>query len=200
MILNQVTGNDNCKRVDVVFDVYLHTSIKNVERSKRSSQAEGIKYKNILPGYQVKSWSKFLALPSNKTEVVKFLVAEWKKTEMRDKLSGKTLYVTCQSECWKLDPTSVELVTELQSNQEEADTRMLLHTQHAINEGPVVIHADDTDVLVLLLGHNTGLRNCYLKKGKGSKTRLLNLEHISNGLLKNISPGIEETTFFIINH
>ena len=48
----------------------------NVERSKRASGSEGIKFKNILPGYKVSSWSKLLSIASNKVEIVKFLVSQ----------------------------------------------------------------------------------------------------------------------------
>ena len=54
---NIFTSNVCNIRVDVVFDVYLDTSIKNAERLKRGSRSEGVQYKNILPGYRVKSWS-----------------------------------------------------------------------------------------------------------------------------------------------
>ena len=76
-----------------------------VERSKRASGSEGIKFKNILPGYKVSSWSKLLSIASNKVEIVKFLVSQWKKEAfiIRSKLGNRTLYVTIQDECWKLD-------------------------------------------------------------------------------------------------
>ena len=76
----------------------------NVERSKRASGSEGIKFKNILLGYKVSSWSKLLSIASNKVEIVKFLVSQWKKEEfiIRSNLGNRTLYVTIQDECWKL--------------------------------------------------------------------------------------------------
>ena len=181
--------------VDVVFDVYLDTSIKNAERLKRGSRSEGVEYKNILPRYQVKSWSKLLAIPANKSEIVKFLVNEWKKPAFRDRLAHKTMYVTLQSECWKLQRASVELVPELKSNQEEADTCMLLHARQATMSGPVVIHSDDTDILILLLSHSHSLHQCYIKKGKSSKTRIMKVDHIVNSLFKNLSPGMPKQDF-----
>ena len=95
-----VTGS-NSNRTDVIFDVYCNVSLKNAERSKRSSKQDGVRYKNILPNFQVKSWSKFLSVSSNKTEVVKFIVSEWKKTEFTSKLERKLLFVTLGEECWK---------------------------------------------------------------------------------------------------
>ena len=47
----------------------------------------------------------------------------------------------------------VQPISELESTQEEADTRMLLHSLHAARSRftSVVIVSEDTDVLVLLL-------------------------------------------------
>ena len=150
-VFNLVTSTES-KRVDVVSDAYRDVSIKNVKRSKKECKAaDGVKYKNILAGYVIKSWSKFLSVSSNKTELVKFLLGQWQSEEFRLKLSDSTMYVTCECECWKLDSAGSERVDELQCNHKEADTCMVLHARHA--EGTCVIHSDDMDVLVLLLSH-----------------------------------------------
>ena len=44
----------NASRVDVVFDVYQNISIKNFERSRRSS--DNILLKNITAGHKIKQW------------------------------------------------------------------------------------------------------------------------------------------------
>ena len=67
--------SSNSNKIDAVFDIYRDVSIKNAERFKRSSRQEGVRYKNILPSYQVKSWNKLLSVSSNKTEAVKFIVS-----------------------------------------------------------------------------------------------------------------------------
>ena len=188
---NAVTSNSS-KRIDVVFDVYQDKSIKNVERSKRSSN-EGVKYRNILPSFKVKSWNKVLSISSNKTEIVKFLVAQWRKDEFRSKLDDRSLFVTFHDECWQITATRVEMVPELQCNQEEADTRMILHAKHA--GGKCIIHADDTDVLVLLMGHSKSLGQCYIKKGHGSQTRIIEVSAVVNNLVKQLNPGIREQDF-----
>lgn len=72
-----------------------------------------------------------MSITSNKVEIVKLLVCQWNKEEFRSKLGDRTLYVTIQDECWKLDSTKSELVPELKYSHEEADTRMILHAQHA---------------------------------------------------------------------
>ena len=144
--------------------------LKNAERSKRSSKQEGVRYKNISTSFQLKSCCKFLSVSSNKTEVVKFIVSEWKEPEFTSKLESKLLFVILGEECWKLGSTGIKAVPELQSNHEEADMRMILHAEHA--QGPCIIHADDTDVLVLILSHSNRLDAAYVKAGRGSRAEL----------------------------
>ena len=93
-MFSMVTGS-NSNRSDVVFDVYCDVSLKNAGQSKRSSKQEGVRYKNMLPSFQVKSWSKFLSVSSSKKEVVKFIISEWKKPEFTSKLESKLQIVVC---------------------------------------------------------------------------------------------------------
>ena len=89
-VFSIVTGS-NSNRTDVLFDVYCDVSLKNAERSKRSSKQESLKYKNISPSFRVKSWSKFLSVSSNKTVAVNFIVSELKKPEFTSKLESRPL-------------------------------------------------------------------------------------------------------------
>ena len=88
----------------------------------------------------------------------------------------------------RLGMMAVTLVPELRCYHEEAYTRMLLHVQHA--GGKCVLHADDTDVLVLLLGHAHNLGKCYLKKGKGAKSRVVGISGIADQLGRRVVDGI----------
>ena len=180
-------------RVDVVFDVYREVSIKNVERLKRVSSSDGVKCKNILPAYTVKSWNKLLGVTANKSEIVKFLVSQWKTESFRSRLGNRIMYVTIEDQCWRLDATTCELVPGLECNHEEADTRMVLYAQHA--GGTCVIHSDDTDVFVLLLAHSQNLGKCYIKKGKGAKTRIIELSMVINNLEKQLEQGVHKQRF-----
>ena len=87
-ILDLVTSCPS-RRVDVVFDLYFDVSIKNAEQCKRSSIPEVVRYKNILPGYPIKSWKKISSIRSNKTEVVNFIVSEWKKPQVTSRFETK---------------------------------------------------------------------------------------------------------------
>ena len=89
----------------------------------------------------MKNWSKIPSVSSNKTELVWFLVGQWKQKQYREKLHNKTLYVTEEETCWKISSSEEMVVPELRSNQEETDTCMVLHTKHA--GGKCVIHLED---------------------------------------------------------
>ena len=62
-------------------------------------------------------------------------------------------------------------VQELRSNQEEADTHMLLHANHTRSNGieNIVIHTPDTDVFIVMMFFLNSIRILYIKtetKGK----------------------------------
>ena len=161
-----------------MFDVYREVSIKNVERSKRVPTSDGVHYKNILPAYTVKSWSKLLSVTANKPEIIKFLVSQWNSEAFRSKLGNQIKYVTAEDQCLRLDADTCQPVPELKCNHEEVDTSMILHANHA--GGTCVIHSDDTDVFVLLPAHNQCLGKCYMKKGRSAITRIIELSTVVN--------------------
>ena len=61
-------------------------------------------------------------------------------------LQDKALYVTCEETCTKMTADEWVEVAELQSTQEEADTRLLLYALHATNTGSkaVIVTSEDT--------------------------------------------------------
>lgn len=85
-------------------------------------------------------------------------------------------------------------VPSLQSNQEEADTRIILHAVAAANSGAnnIVVRSPDTDVLVLLLHHRPDIHaeKIYFLTGRSGKhanlTRFVPV-HSLYDMLTNIS-------------
>ena len=75
------------------------------------------------------------------------MTKEWQKEKYADKLSGKTFVVTCGREAYQLSFGVVERLTDLDSSQEEADTRTLLHAVHAARSKffAVIIVSEDTE-------------------------------------------------------
>ena len=148
-VLNEGGTSD---RIDVVFDDYREEFIKNAQRENRG-EGSGSEYRNIQADHKIKHWRKFMSSSKNKQAFIVFVTSEWKKDKYMEKLSGKTLVVTCGYTCYQLSPGVVQPISELESSQGEADTRILLHALHAARSkfASVVIVFEDTDVLVLLL-------------------------------------------------
>ena len=116
-------GGDNSERVDVVFDVYRESSIKDTERVNRGA-GSGVRFNNISAGHMIKQWRSFRSEAHNKTMLIEFIAEEWKSNDSKAMISNKTQYVTCGEKCWKITRCETFLVDELQSSQEEADTRI----------------------------------------------------------------------------
>ena len=116
-------------RIDIVFDVCKDVSIKNAERQSRSNSVVAIVYKTLFPRQVVQQWDSFKASPVNKANLIRFIASEWRKEKSlcRTKLGERNtvMFITCDEECFKIMSNTVELVPELESSQEGADTRMI---------------------------------------------------------------------------
>ena len=79
----------------------------------------------------------------------------------------------------------IEECQELSCDHEEADTRLLLHSKHAAAADfeNVVIRSPDTDVFILLLGHNQAIQsNLYFDTGSGNQRRIINVSAVHSSL------------------
>ena len=170
--------------VDVVFDVYRQPSIKDSERLNRYASTT-VQYTCLARGHNIQQWRKLLSSPFNKTSLIKFLVGEWKGQRYRDMLQGKALYVTCEETCFKMTADEWVEVAELQSTQEEADTRLLLHALHAARTGSkaVIVTAEDTDVMLLCLAFQKDIPcPIYQKCGTQNRTRFADISKLALSL------------------
>ena len=189
----------DCQRIDVVFDVYREVSIKGGERHRRS-ESNVTRFTSIQGGHKIKQWSKFLSNSQNKQQFIAFLNTEWKDAKYTEKLRSKELFLTDATNCLKFSHHSVEAVEELSCDQEEADTRMLLHAQHAYRSGynNVIVVSEDTDVLVLLISFCTEIgANLFMQSGSTKRHRIININSLSTKLGPSICkalPGIHAFT------
>ena len=62
------------------------------------STSDGVRYKNILPAYTVKSWNKLLSVIANKPGIVKFFVSQRKTEAFRGRLVNRIMYVTTEDQ------------------------------------------------------------------------------------------------------
>lgn len=190
--------------MDIVADQYPIISIKNVERGRRAES--GSLLIKISSGKQQvpKQWKKFLSSGENKTALVDFLFTEWAKEEYAEKLQSRCLYFAHGQNCHRYEVVdnvvNCEAVPELDSTQEEADTRMFLHANHAGESGntTVVIKTVDTDVLVIACHFQSRIHSrIYIHTGTKTRTRYLDIQTLSSKLGSAVCgalPGLHSFT------
>ena len=95
----------------------------------------------------------------NKANLISFIASEWRKENSlcTTKLGERNtvMFITCEEECFKIMSNTVELVPELVSSQEEADTCMMLHLADIsqYDFSCAVIASIDADVTFLYLAN-----------------------------------------------
>ena len=135
---------EDADRVDVVWDTYLSNSIKGCAREKRG---KGIRRKvacsNKFPG----KWQEFLQDSDNKRELFDFLSEQVALAKFPD---GKTVVIT-SGESVIINGNDYSMV---ETDLEEADTKIILHLQNALHTGPSAccVRTVDTDVVVVIIG------------------------------------------------
>ena len=178
------------KRVDFVTDSYLEHSIKSIERHRRgTSKAHLIKGPNTkVP----RDWKAFMSNDRNKEQLIEFLFKEWTTDSYAGKLQGRDIFFVHGESCTRLHSrdgteTVAECEKDLCSDQEEADTRIILHLLHIAKETqedvPIVVRSPDTDVFVLLVHFSHRIKQKVLfDTGVGNKRRLIEVQKVSASL------------------
>ena len=144
------------RRVDVVADTYRDNSIKSGERLKRGNSDKIIigSIKSKLP-YDM---TKFMLNNENKTNLIQLIFdyTVTNKDEILKRLESDVMFLSGDNITFRLTANSAGEYQDLKSNQEEADTKVILHVHHALveMEGKVVLRnpSGDTDILVIALG------------------------------------------------
>ena len=159
-------------RIDAVCDCYHKHSLKNQTRTKRQAGGgiQGTWLSTKIPIPRWKDWQQFLSINQNK-DVFKYL-----STQL---ISATTNNTAC---CMCLSPT----------DHEEADSRMMLHLQHAVMAGHKVafVRTVDSDVVVLSIHHyptfqNLGLTGLWIGFGCGKNYRDTPVHEVSAQLGPN---------------
>ena len=168
------------KRLDIVWDTYIPDSLKESTREKRG---QGIRRKVSSQAKLPGNWMDFLRDPLNKEELFTFLT---NKIEEFNWPADKAVYVTSGQAVSSLGSSS----TMDSCNHEEADTRMVVHVQHALEQGArsVLVRTVDTDVIVILAGvfHDLlviqPLADIWVAFGTGKKYRFYHINNICKSL------------------
>lgn len=187
--------------VHFVTDCYPPVSIKNAERGKRAMTGVQ-KIKIFGPQQPVPTqWKKFLSDGANKEALVNFLHESWCRTSP-DHLKNVTVYLAHSKECHSFKATGgkleVNIVPQLASNHEEADTRLLLHCQFASeamgSEGEkpnLLIRSPDTDVFVIAVGLCDVINgNVLFHTGRGDHLRTIDVQAVRNGIGTSVADAL----------
>ena len=132
-------------RLDVVWDSYIPDSLKESTRDKRG---KGVHRKVSALTKLPTNWMDFLRDSMNKVELFSFLTSRVVEFECS---SEKNIYIT-SGESVK---SSGERRGQMSKcNHEEADTRIVVHILHALEQGMKIIQVRtvDTDVVTILVG------------------------------------------------
>ena len=97
-------------RIDIVFDTYQDTSIKNCERVVRGEEL-GVKLHDITASQIVRQWRS--SHVGNKSSYISFLVSKWRNPDYTKHLNGKDLFVTTEERCYKITTEGRQEVLEL---------------------------------------------------------------------------------------
>eukprot|EP00057_Strongylocentrotus_purpuratus_P019489 XP_011673963.1 PREDICTED: uncharacterized protein LOC105442958 [Strongylocentrotus purpuratus] len=186
-ILVKQAKMNKSKIVHFVPDRYKSKSIKNAERGRRA--VEGSQLTKIFSGDQKipNQWTKFLSSGENKENLLQYLFERWSQSG-KDIIDDVTVIVGHGEECHaiRMDRSKGELEIQplpaLFSTQEEADTRLLLHSLHAAScSVDVIINSPDTDVFILCLAFSQDIdANMYFRTGQGNKTRTIAIGNVFN--------------------
>ena len=174
-------------RTDIVFDVYLATSLKAETRTKRG---QGGRRRVTETGKIPPNWHSFLRDDDNKTELFNFLV-----DKIVENCTENTVLVTQKEDVLCNLQFNVEGL--MPCNHEEADIRIFLHVRHAVAGGhkQVIIKANDTDVLVIAVSMfpmlcELGIKKLWISFGQGANHRWIPVHDVCREIGLEKSKGI----------
>ena len=176
------------KRVDVVWDEYVENSLKATTSSDQGTSVP----RRVAANYQLPhNWKDFLRVDENKYKLFNYLaesIASPKVEKQVISTYGKQVLSTLPRD----DTSSLAPCTH-----EEADTRMLLHVQDAVQRGhkKILLLTVDTDALVLKVAVLYQLREheqleLWVAFGTGTHLRYIPAHDISRNLGSQVSKAL----------
>ena len=196
-LVNRAKSNSS-DEVHFVTDTYRNVSIKNAERANRAAGGSQVMriYGQALP----QQWKKFLSNGQNKESLTEFIFETWSKMATSD-LKGVRVYLSHGSKCHVMSPgiapddtVRVDEVDNLNSTQEEADTRMFLHAAYAANSSAatdVIIVSPDTDVFIIGISLQSVIpAKLLFHTGRGINLRTIDLKKIEQSIGIDVSKAL----------
>jgi hypothetical protein len=147
-----------CSEVHFVGDRYDfgEMSLKGDERLRRQTGASALEY---VPNDNMKipGWNAFISNPKNKTNLLSYITSCWAKSPLPD---GISLIVGVDTKGICVTNRGVTVLEDICcNNHEEADTRIFAHIASRSESNSFVIHATDTDIILLAMYHFPRLRH-----------------------------------------
>ncbi|CAF4865364.1 unnamed protein product [Rotaria sp. Silwood1] len=146
-------------RIDIIFDSPKSRDLKAftnryTNRSNVQSKYNHIMRNSILP--TGKAFQNFVT--SNRAIFAASVIESWKETEATNLISSGCVLIVAgpDEKAFKLEKDKQpEDLIELESNQIEADSRIILHIDHILHNYifNVVVKSIDTDVIILCIYH-----------------------------------------------
>ena len=103
------------------------------------------------------------------------------------------MFITCDEQCFRIMSDMVKLVPELESSQEEADTRMMLHLAHIsqCNFSCAIIASIDADVTFLCLANYHEFSVPLFQKGcSETGMKYVDIASIGNALGRDVCEAL----------
>ena len=114
---------------------------------------------------------------SSKTQLIKYIDADWRQSRIRERLGSKDLQLTCDEKCFRITHEAKVEVGELKTSQEEADTRIILHAKYASGYKSIILVADDSAIVLLCLRFCNDIdSNIYIQRYSKSRIRLIDVK------------------------
>ena len=167
--------------MDIIADTYRENFLKNNERDSR-----GVSNKVIICSTSSRiprNVTEFLKNGDDKTRLIELIKDELIKSS-QEMLSSEMIYFSLDGVCLKITRDTVTEETQLSSNQEEADAKLLLHANHVLHENQnqnVILRSPsgDVDINILCLAmFPLQIRRMWLDYGTVDHRHILKLNSI----------------------
>ena len=175
-----LTSSSDAKRIDIVFDVYPETLIKNAERGHR--EVGRLSFKKIIGSQYMKQWESFPSSDGNILFSVSRRKYHYFANEMEVNVAGDTF-------CVNLQPNDER--PDLSCNHEEADTRMLLHAKQITdtNMRNIVLSTPYTDVFLIgIVALNQINVSHFIRTGTKNNVRIISISKVKEALQMKYVP------------
>ena len=134
-------------------------------------------------------WAFFLSNDEDNSQYVRLLLQMWSSDSQAIKFVGRSVLLICEGKDFKLTSldgvhTVREELAEIDSTQEESDSRIILYCQYAKKKFKkkqgykyVTVKSPDTDVFFILVYYEKRIENISIlfETGRGNKSRLLGI-------------------------